>query len=662
MPLPPRRYFLFVALFFTCINMRRTVANEYQFLSTMSAVFIEENFGDANKKAYMDIATFEEFWEWARGPFTEGLLPAERYDGSEITAAEQRVMYYNKVVGGLRLRQLRIRKGAGCVSDHENIKEKNTPTTGTTAGIERIRIYIDYCYAKFIVGDTDESGGTEDRAAYSVAAPNETLIEMGEQERWGGLDEDSELVGAFRWRDAKANRLEGTAQAGQFGTYDGSGFVLDVTNLTTSYIVESFEFLEENTWLDRQTRGIFMSVMLFNANFNTYAVLQFFLELSPAGVMVPKYNFQTVKMDMYYNTRDIPTMAFEGALYLYMFIYICVEFQEIRDIFKATGSIRGYFQDFWNVLDWALIMFTYLALALRFLFFMDENVRNFNPYTKEVVEVAQSARFYNMSFSLDSVASFIACLKLFKFFKLQRNLLILRQTISRALSDLGLFTVMMMIMILAFAIAGENIFGQEVEAFVSIDKAFVTLFLMLLGEFNFDDIQRVAPTMAFIYFYFYQIFLFLVMVNVFLAILNDAYIAVMEMHADDDLSGGEKLSIRQRIERTRAWLHQRDNERRMQVLRKETRAKEMAERRKERVKEKEREKTIQEMQMLSKVRTKIETGDLGDVEVEKKGILSRVKKGKKGKDRGASGTALMPIGDGAKNEYAQLSEGDEPKT
>ena len=85
------------------------------------------------------------------------------------------------------------------------------------------------------------------------------------------------------------------------------------------------------------------------------------------------------------------------------------------------------------MLDKALIMFTYLALTLRFLFFMDPNVRNFNPYTK-VVEVAQSARFYNMSFSLDSVASFIACLKLFKFFKLQRNLLILRQTISRALS------------------------------------------------------------------------------------------------------------------------------------------------------------------------------------------------------------------------------------
>ena len=279
--------------------MRRTVANEYQFLSTMSAVFIEENFGDANKKAYMDIATFEEFWEWARGPFTEGLLPAERYDGSEITAADQRVMYYNKVVGGLRLRQLRIRKGAGCVSDHENIKEKNTPTTGTTAGIERTRIYIDYCYAKFIVGDTDESGGTEDRAAYSVAAPNETLIEMGEQERWGGLDEESELVGAFRWRDAKANRLEGTAQAGQFGAYDGSGFVRGIKPAPDQYAVapETFDDaiaeLKDYLWFDQRTRAAMISFAVYNGNYDMFMSVQFLFEITQAGLVLPQYAAQS---------------------------------------------------------------------------------------------------------------------------------------------------------------------------------------------------------------------------------------------------------------------------------------------------------------------------------------------------------------------------------
>ena len=59
-----------------------------------------------------------------QGPFTEGLLPAELYDGTEIT--EQRVMYYDKVVGGVRLRQSRIR-GDSC-DIGLSVQEWNTAT------------------------------------------------------------------------------------------------------------------------------------------------------------------------------------------------------------------------------------------------------------------------------------------------------------------------------------------------------------------------------------------------------------------------------------------------------------------------------------------------------------------------------------------------------
>ena len=74
-----------------------------------------------------------------QGPFTEGLLPAELYDGTEIT--EQRVMYYNKVVGGVRLRQSRIR-GDSC-DIGLSVQEWNVPTTGPTAGIERFRTFVE---------------------------------------------------------------------------------------------------------------------------------------------------------------------------------------------------------------------------------------------------------------------------------------------------------------------------------------------------------------------------------------------------------------------------------------------------------------------------------------------------------------------------------------
>ena len=38
------------------------------------------------------MCTSGQFYEWLQGPFTEGLLPEERYDGSAVQPEEQRVM------------------------------------------------------------------------------------------------------------------------------------------------------------------------------------------------------------------------------------------------------------------------------------------------------------------------------------------------------------------------------------------------------------------------------------------------------------------------------------------------------------------------------------------------------------------------------------------
>jgi len=89
------KYVFFISLYLFVLYSRRSVRDSFEFVQTLRAVFVEENFGDYNEKAYMDIATIGEFYDWAQGPFTEGLLPAELYDGSPVT--EQRVMYYNKV-------------------------------------------------------------------------------------------------------------------------------------------------------------------------------------------------------------------------------------------------------------------------------------------------------------------------------------------------------------------------------------------------------------------------------------------------------------------------------------------------------------------------------------------------------------------------------------
>ena len=574
------KYVVFITLYLGVLYSRRSVKDSYELVQSLRTAFVEENFGDYNEKAYGDIAAFEEFYGWAQGPFTEGLLPAELYNEEPVT--EQRVMYYNRVVGGVRLRQNRV--GPDSCPIGASVKEAFMPDIGPDAGIERRRQYVAWCYGKYNIlpqGDFNVPS-TE---PYGPA--NGTTADTGDA-----------LVDAFRWRDEAENNLVGYKKAGLFGIYDGSGFVVDITNLTTDALVETLDFLYTNDWLDRGTRGLHMTMMVYNANYNLYALCQFFLELSPAGVMVPKYTMQTVKMDLFTNEEDLVGNIFEIVLYTYFLYYICIEGNELYTSCKETGSVKEYFSDAWNVMDWGLIIMSFVALSYRLLFFFSPIVRDFDVFSKEYIELSAAARFYELSFAIDSMAAFLALMKLFKYFGLQRNLLILRNTISRAVTDLSTFSIILVVFIFAFAVAGNQIFGQENEEYVDEARACVTLFRMILGDFDFAGIERVQGVVALVYFWCYQILVFFIMVNIFLAILNDAYIATCEQFAEIEEEEIESVTIAEHIRRFQAAFRQRQMDRRIEQLRAVQRKRELNERRAQRKVEEARARTLKSMGMM----------------------------------------------------------------
>ena len=86
------------------------------------------------------------------------------------------------------------------------------------------------------------------------------------------------------------------------------------------------------------------------------------------------------------------------------------------------------------------------------------------------------------------------------------------------------------------------------------------------------------------------------MVNIFLAILNDAYIAIkMQFDAEEQEESAPPLSIGDRIELVRAWLRQRRLDKRIEELRKQQRRRELHERRAQRRVEEMRSKTLKAM-------------------------------------------------------------------
>ena len=308
----------------------------------------------------------------------------------------------------------------------------------------------------------------------------------------------------------------------QFSTYDGSGYVFDLVNLTTANLLESINKLRNpcnesapcGTWLDRQTRALFISVVVFNANFNLYAVVNFELELSRAGIFTPNYNVQASRLDLYFGALDSASdTAFvvgEVFLYLGMAYYLLNEFRELVDIYNSTGSVRGYFTDFWNIIDWSLIILSFVALGMRISFVLSKEVRSFSPFAAEFEEISAAVALYNFSFSLDALAASFGIFKILRYFDLQINLLILRESVARGVGDLATFTAILMVMIFGFALAGMNIFGQESVAYIDPLEAFSTMFLTCLGQYDFDEMLLINDIFAYIFFIVYQVFVFLI--------------------------------------------------------------------------------------------------------------------------------------------------------
>ena len=281
-----------------------------------------------------------------------------------------------------------------------------------------------------------------------------------------------------------------------------------------------------------------------------------------------------------------------------------VEGSELYETFRQTGSIKGYLSDAWNVADWVVILVSFAACGMRLMFFFDTKVRNFDAFTQEYVELSGVATMYELSFSVDSIAAFLALSKLFKFFGLQRNLLILRQTISRAVGDLSIFTAILIVFIAAFAIAGNQIFGQENIEYYNMLQSAITCFRMILGDFDYEALERVNIGIALGYFWVYQIFVFFIMVNIFLAILNDAYLAIKEKFEEDkklEPPGPPPLSVKQRIEKMRNWFRQRELSRRIEVLRSQERQRDLKEKREARKISDARAKTMKAIGLASAI-------------------------------------------------------------
>ncbi|KAM9329984.1 polycystin-2 [Gastrophryne carolinensis] len=438
----------------------------FYYTKVMTQLFLDMPISSSEKTTFKTLMTKDDFWKFAEGPLIEGLY-WDMWPRNQTLAENQSFVFSENMLLGIpRLRQLKVRNGSCAVP--EDLKDD-----------------IKDCYDM-----------------YSMA--NEDTASFG-------------LRNGTAWTYTKEKDLNGSSQWGLLAIYSGGGYYLDLPRTreeAAAYIIT----LKKNAWLDRGTRAVFTDFSVYNANINLFCVVRLLVEFPATGGLITSWNFQTVKLIHYYSTFDYFLAACEIAFCIFILYYIVEEFLEIH------MHRLYYFRSLWNCLDVVIIVLSIVAVAINLY-----RMRNVEGVHKVLADMnsfpnLESVAYWQSQFNnVAAVTLFFAWVKLFKFVNFNRTMTQLSTTMSRCAKDILCFSILFFIIFLAYAQFAYLVFGTHVDDFSTFQDCIFTQFRLLLGDFDFTEVEEADHIMGPIYFSSFVFFMFFILLNMFLAIISDTY-------------------------------------------------------------------------------------------------------------------------------------------
>ncbi|VDM41545.1 unnamed protein product [Toxocara canis] len=258
----------------------------------------------------------------------------------------------------------------------------------------------------------------------------------------------------------------------------------------------------------------------------TFYILRLVFELPATGGVITSSALYPQRLIRYVTGYDYFTFVCE-LLFVAFTVYYMI--QAILEIFRLHMS---YFANFWNCFDIVNLILYVVVIGLRVRLFLltEQQLKQIPlaPPTEEFyfVNLNSLANAQDNFTEAMAVMLIFAWIKTMKYISFNKTMTQLTATLERSAKDIGGFSVMFFIFFLAYAQFGFLAFGTQMAEYSSLQNAVFALLRTILGDFDFNALESADRVLGPIFFLTYVFFVFFILLNMFLAIINDSYCEV----------------------------------------------------------------------------------------------------------------------------------------
>jgi len=159
-----------------------------------------------------------------------------------------------------------------------------------------------------------------------------------------------------------------------------------------------------------------------------------------------------------------------------------------------------------------------------------------NPSDAEYVDFRALSQLVQDEFNLMAVAMAVAWWKFLKFMEIKAQTSQLVRVLARASGDIRYFIIILVLVFTGFCVAGYMGFGVDLQGYRTPLAVFISLFRGVSGDINFHDLYGTNRVLGPLFYLLFFFFAFFVLLNMFLAIVNDSYYVVRSERVISELT------------------------------------------------------------------------------------------------------------------------------